>query len=97
MYNFGINLGLAFQLQDDFLDTFGDYNFVGKKIGGDILENKKTVLFHLAKKNANKTQIDELHELYDSKKLNSDLKIKKTVNKPSSHCRILNNFQVKII
>ena len=77
MYNFGINLGLAFQLQDDFLDTFGDYNFVGKKIGGDILENKKTVLFHLAKKNANKTQIDKLHELYDSKKLNSDLKIKK--------------------
>ena len=77
MYNFGINLGLAFQLQDDFLDTFGDYNFVGKKIGGDILENKKTVLFHLAKKNANKKQIDKLHELYDSKKLNSDLKIKK--------------------
>lgn len=43
IYEYGINLGLAFQLQDDFLDTFGTDEF-GKKVGGDIIENKKTYL-----------------------------------------------------
>jgi geranylgeranyl diphosphate synthase type II len=44
IYNFGRNLGIAFQLQDDYLDTFGTSDF-GKKIGGDILEHKKTYLY----------------------------------------------------
>ncbi|MCL1868763.1 MAG: polyprenyl synthetase family protein [Paludibacter sp.] len=44
IYNFGINLGLAFQLKDDFLDVWGDEKTFGKKIGGDILCNKKTYL-----------------------------------------------------
>lgn len=44
LYNFGINLGLAFQLRDDYLDTFGDEADFGKKTGGDILNNKKTWL-----------------------------------------------------
>jgi geranylgeranyl diphosphate synthase type II len=44
IYEFGIHLGLAFQLQDDYLDSFGGADF-GKKIGGDILERKKTLLF----------------------------------------------------
>jgi len=48
IYDFGIQLGLAFQLQDDYLDTFGDQETFGKKIGGDILEDKKTILYHLA-------------------------------------------------
>ena len=43
-YNYGISLGLAFQLQDDWLDTFGDPAVFGKEIGGDILNNKKTWL-----------------------------------------------------
>ena len=43
VYDFGLNLGIAFQLQDDYLDTFGDASF-GKQIGGDIYENKKTFL-----------------------------------------------------
>lgn len=43
-YEFGTNLGLAFQLQDDFLDVYGDEEKFGKKIGGDILCNKKTFL-----------------------------------------------------
>lgn len=43
IYEYGVNLGLAFQLQDDFLDTFGTEEF-GKKVGGDIIENKKTYL-----------------------------------------------------
>ena len=44
LYLFGLNLGLAFQLQDDLLDTFGNQGSFGKKIGGDILANKKTFL-----------------------------------------------------
>ncbi len=44
LYNFGINLGMAFQLQDDMLDTFGEQETFGKRIGGDILSNKKTFL-----------------------------------------------------
>ncbi len=43
IYNFGYNLGMAFQLQDDYLDSFGSEEF-GKRIGGDIIENKKTFL-----------------------------------------------------
>ncbi|MCW8979993.1 MAG: polyprenyl synthetase family protein, partial [Altibacter sp.] len=44
IYAFGRNLGIAFQLQDDYLDAFGTEEF-GKKLGGDILENKKTFLY----------------------------------------------------
>lgn len=44
IYQFGLNLGLAFQIKDDYLDTFGDEKTFGKKIGGDILQNKKTYL-----------------------------------------------------
>ena len=45
IYNFGIQLGIAFQLQDDYLDAFGDAASFGKRIGGDIINNKKTILF----------------------------------------------------
>lgn len=44
MYKFGENIGLAFQLQDDYLDVYGDSETFGKKIGGDILNNKKTYM-----------------------------------------------------
>lgn len=44
MYQFALNVGLAFQVRDDFLDTFGDPEKVGKKPGGDIIQNKKTLL-----------------------------------------------------
>lgn len=44
LYNFGINLGIGFQLQDDLLDSFGNQKTFGKRIGGDILANKKTFL-----------------------------------------------------
>ena len=44
-YQYGLNLGMAFQLQDDYLDTFGTTEAIGKQVGGDILENKKTVLY----------------------------------------------------
>lgn len=52
-YDFGIDLGLAFQLQDDYLDSFGDPKTFGKQLGGDIIENKKTMLFLLALERSN--------------------------------------------
>ena len=45
IYDFGLNLGLSFQIKDDLLDAFGEAEKVGKRIGGDILQNKKTYLF----------------------------------------------------
>ena len=45
IYAFGLNLGLAFQLQDDYLDAFGNPETFGKQVGGDIIENKKTYLY----------------------------------------------------
>ena len=45
IYQFGLNLGLAFQLQDDYLDAFGNPETFGKQVGGDIIENKKTYLY----------------------------------------------------
>jgi len=63
IYNFGLNLGIAFQLQDDYLDTFGNEDF-GKKIGGDILEGKKTFLYIKALELANDEDRFKLLELY---------------------------------
>ncbi|WP_299578835.1 polyprenyl synthetase family protein [uncultured Sunxiuqinia sp.] len=60
LYRFGINLGLAFQLQDDLLDVFADQAKFGKKIGGDILSNKKTFLLLKALELASPTQRAEL-------------------------------------
>ncbi|MFW6259708.1 MAG: polyprenyl synthetase family protein [Tangfeifania sp.] len=62
IYDFGINLGLAFQLQDDLLDTFGNQELFGKKIGGDIVANKKTYLLIEALENANAGQKQELEK-----------------------------------
>ena len=65
IYDFGVNLGIAFQLQDDYLDTFGEQSLVGKSIGGDIIENKKTALYHLSLANANNEQSETLKSLYN--------------------------------
>jgi geranylgeranyl diphosphate synthase type II len=77
IYKFGINLGLAFQLQDDYLDIFGKENLVGKKIGGDIIENKKTVLYHMAMIDSNQNQKKHITELYNSKDISNKNKISK--------------------
>lgn len=60
LYAFGEQLGIAFQLQDDYLDTFGDAASFGKRIGGDIVENKKTILVHLTAKNGTPAQREKL-------------------------------------
>jgi geranylgeranyl diphosphate synthase type II len=56
IYQFGINIGIAFQLQDDILDTFGNSAEFGKQIGGDVLANKKTILLVEAFNRANDAQ-----------------------------------------
>jgi len=60
MYEFGERVGLAFQLQDDLLDVYGDPAVFGKKIGGDILCNKKTYLYINAYRLADRSQREEL-------------------------------------
>ena len=66
LYECGINLGLAFQIQDDYLDLFGSQKLIGKKVGGDIVENKKTILYHICYTNSNSKQKSLLNEIYDS-------------------------------
>ena len=64
LYAFGIYLGMAFQLQDDFLDVFGDPETFGKQPGGDIIENKKTYLYLRALELSDPAGKKELLDLY---------------------------------
>ena len=64
IYDFGLNLGIAFQLQDDYLDVFGDSLTFGKQIGGDIIENKKTYLYLKAMDFAQQAETEQLQHLY---------------------------------
>ena len=66
IYEFGKNLGIAFQLQDDYLDAFGDPKTFGKQVGGDIIENKKTYLYLKALEFSNKSDKVELSQLFSS-------------------------------
>ncbi len=63
LYEFGRNLGIAFQIQDDYLDAFGDPEKFGKDVGGDIRQNKKTFLMLHVLEVANAKQKEELKEL----------------------------------
>jgi len=66
LYEFGRNLGIAFQVQDDYLDAFGDPTKFGKQVGGDILSNKKTFLLIHALETANAAQKQQLNQLLQS-------------------------------
>jgi geranylgeranyl diphosphate synthase type II len=66
LYEFGRKLGLAFQVQDDYLDAFGDPARFGKQVGGDILANKKTFLLIHALETANAGQADHINQLLNS-------------------------------
>lgn len=66
LYQFGINMGIAFQLKDDLLDAFGDEADFGKQIGGDIRANKKTFLFLKALQLANEKQKQDLVSYFSS-------------------------------
>ncbi|MGZ9674698.1 polyprenyl synthetase family protein [Flavobacterium sp. GNP001] len=64
IYDFGLNLGLAFQLQDDYLDAFGNPETFGKQVGGDIIENKKTYLYLKAVAFSAEKEAQELRDLF---------------------------------
>lgn len=75
VYRYALELGLAFQIQDDYLDTFGSRELLGKSIGGDILEGKKTFLSIIAILQADPTVQEELITLLHSDTLDSQTKI----------------------
>ncbi|WP_299768611.1 polyprenyl synthetase family protein [uncultured Dokdonia sp.] len=64
IYNYGRDLGIAFQLQDDYLDAFGDPETFGKQVGGDIIENKKTFLYLTALQKSEKDEAKQLEHLF---------------------------------
>ncbi len=80
LYQFGINLGLAFQLKDDLLDVYGDFKTFGKKPGGDILSNKKTMLLIKALENSNDLQKAELDKWLTVQNFNPEEKINAVKN-----------------
>ena len=77
LYKIGLNLGIAFQLEDDLLDCFGDQEKFGKRIGGDILEKKKTLLYlftHSKLESEKKLEFENIfnsNEIEESQKINS--------------------------
>ncbi len=84
LYDFGINIGLAFQIQDDLLDTYGDVSCFGKNIGGDIAVGKKTFLYLTAYQNANAEQREILQnsrELEVVRNIYDELSVRETAQK----------------
>jgi geranylgeranyl diphosphate synthase type II len=75
LYRFGESVGLAFQLQDDLLDVYGDFDTFGKRIGGDILCNKKTYMLIKALEGADETQRSQLEHWIDAKEYNPNEKV----------------------
>jgi len=86
LYEFGENLGLAFQLQDDILDVYGDPEKFGKQVGGDIIANKKTLLLLKLKELASERDLQEL-QLQSINKDHTD-KIKNTT-------ALYNGYQIR--
>ncbi len=88
LYEFGRNIGIAFQLQDDILDTFGDPEKFGKRVGGDIVQNKKTFLVIKALEIGNELKRAELNMLMNNTPQDEELKIEKVKS-------IFNELQVR--
>jgi geranylgeranyl diphosphate synthase type II len=83
LYEFGKNLGIAFQIQDDYLDAFGDADKFGKEQGGDIRQNKKTfLLLHALEvcSDEQRTELKGLLQTNEDDKVNKVLKIFKNCN-----------------
>ncbi len=75
IYDFGLSLGTAFQLQDDYLDAFGDPKTFGKQVGGDIIENKKTFLYLKSLEFGTKEQKKQLKDMFSIQPANPASKI----------------------
>ena len=75
LHDIGLNLGIAFQIQDDYLDLFGNEKIIGKKVGQDVVNNKKTALHHLFVNKASKTELSKYQDYVLLK--NHDEKVEK--------------------
>lgn len=101
IYDFGLNLGIAFQLQDDYLDAFGDPETFGKQIGGDIIENKKTYLYLKAMefgKAEEKNQLSHLFSIQPSDnndKINSVKEIFNQTGAAEATQKAIHNYTLK--
>lgn len=80
LYDFGVNVGIAFQLKDDYLDAFGNAEKFGKKIGGDILANKKTWLYLKCLEMAEDNDKKRLLDLYRQKEIDEQSKVSEVLN-----------------
>ena len=80
IYQFGKNIGIAFQMQDDILDSFGEKAAVGKRIGGDILEGKKTYLYIKALELSSDKQKEKLVALINNSQMEDQKKIDAVLN-----------------
>ena len=89
MFSFGKNIGIAFQLQDDLLDLYGNANSFGKKIGNDIIANKKTFMYLKALDIATTKQRDILRNTFSNNDINPDKKINIVSN-------IFNELDIKL-
>ena len=102
-YDFGLNLGILFQLQDDYLDVFGEESVFGKINGGDIKENKRTLFFIHSIENGSKNDVKSLIDLYDSKSKDFDKKKREVINifkknKSDLYLRnIIDNYNKRIL
>ncbi len=101
IYDFGLNLGLAFQLQDDYLDAFGNPKTFGKQVGGDIIENKKTYLYLKALAFSSSKEKEELEHLFsihledNSDKINSVKQIFHSSGAAEATQKAIQNFTLK--
>lgn len=77
LYDYGINIGLAFQLMDDLLDVYSDQEQFGKVTGNDIVTNKKTFLYLKSYQKANPTQIEVLNDCYKYHKYQGQEKVRR--------------------
>ena len=103
IYDFGLNLGLAFQLQDDYLDAFGNPETFGKQVGGDIIENKKTYLYLKAMEFASANEKEQLLYLFsfqsseNTDKINSVKGIFNQTGASAATQKAIENFTFKAL
>ena len=96
LYKFGEQIGLAFQLQDDYLDVYGDPKIFGKAVGGDIVSNKKTYMLINAFNRADSSQRAELQRLINTESFDRDKKVAAvgTVKSIDKHIGFLIGYDV---
>lgn len=81
LYQYALNLGIAFQIQDDILDCYGKTELVGKQVGGDIIQNKKTILLIRALEASKKANDSTLENILSLKNQSSEKKIQQVLEK----------------